>query len=45
MGKSTRSNAIIPIAMEFVAFDFDGAQFCIRDNQALGVLCGIEFGV
>ena len=30
--------------MEFIAFDFDGVQFCIRDYQTLGVLSGVEFG-
>ena len=29
--------------MEFVSFDFDGVQFCIRDDQTLGVLSGVEF--
>ena len=29
--------------MEFVAFNVDGSQFCIRDYQTLGVLGGVKF--
>ena len=36
-------DGVVPLAVELGAFEVDGSHFCIRYDNAAGVLAGVEF--
>src|ERR1700747_3597426 len=42
-GISLRRDSIVPLAVEFGAFDIDCGHLGVRDDNAAGVLASIEF--
>src|SRR6267378_2691466 len=42
-GISLRRDSVVPLAVEFGAFDIDGGHLGVRDDNAAGVLASVEF--
>src|SRR6267378_3218174 len=42
-GISLRRDSVVPLAVEFGAFDVDGGHLGVRDDNAAGVLASVEF--
>src|SRR6266446_6111240 len=44
-GISIRRDSVVPLAVEFGAFDIDRGHLGVRDDNAAGVLASVEFAV
>src|SRR5712672_4770312 len=42
-GISLRRDSVVPLAVEFGAFDIDCSHLGVRDDNAAGVLASVEF--
>src|SRR5262245_12350754 len=41
--RAIRRDSVVPLAVEFGAFDIDGSHLGVRDDDAAGVLASVEF--